>query len=107
MPKKYKTQGNHSAQPQSGPDAIEVTFTFDSGDAQEIHLCGDFNRWSPGTVRMIRLNGNGHWERRLVLPPGRYEYKFLVDGEWTPDPQGRECVRNAIGSTNSVVVVSR
>jgi hypothetical protein len=39
------------------------------------------------------------------LPPGRYEYKFIVDGEWIPDPSEPHEVVNAFGSTNSVVEV--
>jgi len=47
------------------------------------------------------------WEKRLLLPPGRYEYKFVVDGVWMHNPDAGENVRNAFGSLNSVVEVRR
>jgi hypothetical protein len=39
------------------------------------------------------------------LPAGRYEYRFVVDGNWISDPCAKESVQNTFGSTNSVVVV--
>jgi hypothetical protein len=30
----------------------------------------------------MQLNQDGIWEKILMLYPGRYEYKFLRDGEW-------------------------
>jgi len=53
---------------------------------------------------MNRQNG-GLWETSLALPPGRYEYKFVVDGQWLPDPNAHENVFNAHGTLNSVVEV--
>ena len=49
----------------------------------------------------------GKWEKQITLPPGRYEYKFIVDGMWIADPAGAQEVLNAFGSTNSVVEVAR
>ena len=37
---------------------------------------------------------------------GRYEYLFVVDGQWLPDPNARESVQNPYGGTNSVLTVS-
>ena len=48
---------------------------------------------------------DGLWETSLALPPGRYEYKFVVDGQWRPDPNAHENVFNAHGTLNSVVEV--
>jgi len=42
---------------------------------------------------------------KVWLPAGRYEYRFVVDGQWISDPRAKECVQNAFGSTNSVLVV--
>jgi 1,4-alpha-glucan branching enzyme len=84
---------------------IEVTFALEGGDARAVYLCGDFNAWSPAILHMIRRNEDGHWEKRLALEPGRYEYKFVVDGEWIHDPNACENVPNPHGSLNSVVEV--
>jgi 1,4-alpha-glucan branching enzyme len=84
---------------------IEVTFALERPEAQEVFLCGDFNDWSPSSLRMIRSSQNGLWEKRLALAPGRYEYKFVADGEWIHDPHADQNVPNAGGSLNSVVEV--
>lgn len=48
---------------------------------------------------------NGHWARSLALPPGRYEYKFVVAGQWLPDPNAHEYAFNGYGTLNSVIEV--
>ena len=45
------------------------------------------------------------YETTLHLPPGRYEYKFLINGTWCADPECTEWVRNHVGSLNSVIRV--
>jgi 1,4-alpha-glucan branching enzyme len=53
---------------------------------------------------MTRQEG-GRWETALALWPGRYQYKFVVDGQWMNDPNARENILNQHGSFNSVVEV--
>ena len=45
------------------------------------------------------------WEATLALQPGRYEYKFVADGEWLHDPNAQENLPNPHGSLNSVMEV--
>ncbi len=45
------------------------------------------------------------WKATVALPPGRYEYRFVVDGQWISDPNAKESVGNSFGSTNAVVVI--
>lgn len=52
----------------------------------------------------MEKDGTG-WKATLSLPPGRYEYKFVVDGQWMSDPGAKESVRNDFGGTNSILVV--
>ncbi|MGI8437999.1 MAG: hypothetical protein ACR2NX_14050, partial [Chthoniobacterales bacterium] len=42
----------------------------------------------------------------IPLKPGRYEYKFFVDGRWTGDPANTETAPDRHGGLNSVVVVN-
>ena len=67
-------------------------------------MSGEFNGWSPETANLSRQDG-GLWETSLALQPGRYEYKFVVDGRWLPDPSVNENVYNAHGTLNSVLEV--
>jgi len=47
----------------------------------------------------------GIGKRRLLLAPGRYQYKFIVDGDWIADPTAQNNVPNEHGSLNLVVEV--
>ncbi|HSY29858.1 MAG TPA: glycogen-binding domain-containing protein, partial [Burkholderiaceae bacterium] len=80
-------------------------FTLNRPDAQIVYLCGNFNEWSPRSLRMFRRNLNGPWEKRVPLRPGRYQYKFIVDGEWIHDPAARENAANDHGTLNSIIEV--
>jgi len=83
---------------------VKVTFAlFDLG-AKRAWLSGEFNGWSPKTTPM-RWHEAGHWEATVPLAPGRYEYKFIIDGEWIPDSLAAENVWNKHGTLNSVVHV--
>jgi 1,4-alpha-glucan branching enzyme len=53
--------------------------------AQEVCVAGSFNDWHPSVTPMIRLD-DGTWAKELALAPGRYEYRFVVDGQWVDDP---------------------
>jgi len=77
---------------------------FKHPDATEVCIAGVFNDWHPTATRMISL-GEGKWAKELSLPPGRYEYRFVVDGEWVDDPAAKETVANPFGGFNAVLVV--
>jgi len=81
----------------------DVVFTLDQPEAETVFLCGDFNEWSPRSLRMFRRADQGQWKKHLPLPPGRYEYKFVVDGEWIHDAKAEENKPNVHGSINSVL----
>lgn len=85
---------------------VKVTFVFPTCQccAKHVSLSGDFNGWSPDATPMMRYD-DGHWETTIELAPGRYEYKFVRDGEWMPDLLARENVWNQHGTLNSVVEV--
>lgn len=83
----------------------EVVFALERADAKQVILSGDFNDWSRSSLPMIRREC-GRWEKRLLLPKGRFEYKFIVDGTWIADPSTSRFVANAFGSTNSVIEIS-
>ena len=102
MHKRTKHQASQAnGTPKATEKQIDVVFALERAEAKEVYLCGDFNEWSPTNLPMIQ-RGACRWEKRVTLPLGRYEYKFIVDGQWTPDPYGPQEVVNAFGSTNSV-----
>ena len=86
------------ARPESG-DGV-VRFVYTDAAAQEVHLVGDFNGWSPNATP-LDLDHDATWVTLVFLDPGTYEYKFLVDGSWQLDPDNPEQSPNG----NSVVRV--
>jgi 1,4-alpha-glucan branching enzyme len=86
-------------------------FSCDAPHAGVVYLAGTFNDWDPTAAPLTR-RADGTWAISLNLPPGRYEYKFVVDGEWCCEPgcetahQGcPKCVPNSFGTMNRVVEV--
>ena len=72
--------------------------------AKEVILMGDFNKWNAKTHPMKRMKA-GAWEKIVMCPPGRYEYKFLVDGKWWTDPKSEQTCYNCFGTENSGMVI--
>ena len=99
--KKNKTNNK----PAGGPGTRSVRIEFDHATATRIAIAGTFNDWRPGVTPMVSL-GEGRWVKELVLPPGVYEYRLVVDGEWMADPRASESVGNPFGEMNSVLKVN-
>ena len=86
---------------------VDVTFTLPADvHAGIVALCGEFNDWSAEDARLER-GSDGSWRATVALEPGRsYRYRYLLDGQrWENDRQADRYVPNALGSTDSVVVV--
>jgi 1,4-alpha-glucan branching enzyme len=82
----------------------KVDFTFYAQEAREIFLAGDFNQWNTQSLSMKR-GQKGMWKLKTPLPPGRYEYKFYVDGNWFEGSTGTEQVLNPFGTQNFVLKI--
>ncbi len=54
-------------------------------DAEKVILTGSFNNWSRNELLMNKTATG--WELPYVVAPGNYEYKFIIDGKWMPDPE--------------------
>lgn len=60
----------------------EVT-VFWCGMAESVRIMGSFDGWSQGEDLSPEYTGSfTKFSTTLMLRPGRYEVKFLVDGEW-------------------------
>lgn len=96
--------------PQCKPGGIVVSIR--APEAKEVFVAGTFNNWNARAQRLKRTGKEGHWVATLDLPPGRYEYKFIVDGRWCcelgcdgPYNGCPGCVPNALGTMNRTLVV--
>jgi chromosome partitioning protein len=82
-----------------------VLFVTDAPDAQQVNLAGDFNNWSPTATPMQRIENGIGFQALLPLGPGRYRYRYVVDGRWNNDPYNNMAEMNPFGELNSVVEV--
>lgn len=82
-----------------------VNFSFEAPDAKVVLLGGDFNQWNANTHPM-KKDESGVWKKTVTLEPGRYEYKFLVDGQWRNDPNNDQACANCFGTHNNVLAIS-
>ncbi len=79
-------------------------FTLFAPEASKVCVAGDFNNWDPTTHPMRKFKQGVH-TKKVKLEPGRYEYKFVVDGEWQADPENSNRQISDIGSENSVLEI--
>ena len=83
---------------------FKIRFAVNAPWAKRVFVAGSFNEWDPKTTPLEERSA-GRWETTLSLPPGRYEYKFVVDGQWTHDPTALQNVPDQYGALNSVIEV--
>lgn len=82
-----------------------VVLTFRYPRARSVAVVGEFNDWRESAQPLVYDAALDEWRIELWLKPGRYEYKFLVDGrDWWND-QNAPKVPNVWGSENSYVDV--
>jgi 1,4-alpha-glucan branching enzyme len=81
-----------------------VTFSFNAPKARKVSLVGEFNNWDPAKHPM-KSDDNDLWTKTIVLEPGTYNYKFLMDEKWMIDTQNDSSRLNRYGTLNSLITV--
>jgi cyclomaltodextrinase / maltogenic alpha-amylase / neopullulanase len=71
----------------------------------EVMLAGTFNDWNVGATPMTDPDGDGIYEATLLLAPGSYQYKYVVDGAWITDEQADGFADDGFGGRNSILRV--
>ena len=59
----------------------KVSFKVSAEPGSEVFVAGTFNNWDPKQHQLRDNPRSGLYSATLVLPPGRHEYKFVVNGE--------------------------
>ncbi|HEY6660675.1 MAG TPA: alpha/beta hydrolase-fold protein [Pyrinomonadaceae bacterium] len=72
-------------------------------DAEAVAIYGSFNNWIQ-TKNYCAREGDG-WTCRIDLAPGRYTYRFLVDGAGLTDPTNPDIEDDGNGHVDSVIVI--
>jgi 1,4-alpha-glucan branching enzyme len=80
----------------------KINFEIIAPEAETAFLVGDFNEWNI-SAHPCKRNAKGVWKTSIKLVPGRYEYRFLIDGEWRNDPKSSAFASNPFGSDNCVI----
>ncbi len=83
----------------------KVTFSLLAPEAQTVALAGDFTSWQAEPLS-LKKQKSGVWKIAVPLPPGSYQYRFLVDGKWCDDPECVQRAPNPFGDQNCVRVVA-
>lgn len=82
-----------------------TTLTLTGQPGMKVFVAGSFNNWDPTAIPMVEKK-KGSYSATLDLAPGIYEYKFVIDGVWTLDPNPeRDWTQNGLGTLNSLLRV--
>jgi 1,4-alpha-glucan branching enzyme len=82
----------------------DYTFKLDRyPEAKKVYVAGSFNGWNVDNYAMVRKDGK--WIFPIYLKPGKYTYKFIVDGKWILDPGNELWENNEYGTGNSILWV--
>jgi hypothetical protein len=93
--------------PDAAPACGEHTFMYTNATAQTVLVTGSFTNWAsapPGALAMTSA-GAGAFTLTKQLGPGKFSYKFIVDGVWLADPQNPSQENDGFGGQNSVIVL--
>ncbi len=80
-----------------------VLFTVEAPGAAHVQLAGDFNDWMPDRAEMVPEGRI--WTKRLDLAPGRYRYRYVIDGQWHCDPRNAAVEPSPFGGNDSLLVL--
>lgn len=72
--------------------------------ANKVILSGNFNDWNEHELEMTK--GNDNWNISLALRPGFYKYKYIIDGKWTLDPEGKAIESGVHGELDNWIIVA-
>lgn len=83
--------------------AQPVGFAYEAPRAKAVYIAGSF---PPAWLKRYPMTRgpHGRWQTVLDLPPGRYEFQFLVNGTWHVNPD-YSTVDDGLGGRNNVVLV--
>jgi len=82
-----------------------ILFVQPLNGTRALAIAGEFNHWS-ATAHPLRINADlGVFEMIVKLPPGKYQYRLVVDGRWIADSYNPQTQFNSYGEPNSVITV--
>ncbi|GEM_PF-136436 len=92
---------NHFRKPEG---SAWVTFKLHAEPHADVYLAGTFNKWNPRELKLEESH-EGLFSITVLVPEGRNEYKFIVNGTWCNSPECKDLAPNSYGTMNSVIYV--
>ncbi len=90
---------------QSKPSRKRVSFEIEANVGSTVTIAGSFNDWDCSKKALADKSDCGLFKCTMLLEPGSYEYKFVVDGTWTLDPGNPNFIPNDQGTLNSIITI--
>ncbi|MBC7946867.1 MAG: hypothetical protein H7Y42_03230 [Chitinophagaceae bacterium] len=81
-------------------DSVTTFFLRSNLEVRSVMLAGSFNEWDPNALAMRKTDSG--WIADVKLGPGKYWYKFVLDGNWRIDQDNRLSENDGQGNINSV-----
>lgn len=100
-----KSRSSKTTKPAATTGRKRIEFSIEAAGSSSVAVAGTFNDWEPAPLTAKSKGKSARFSRVFLLPPGRYEYKFVVDGEWISDPNCAATVINEHGTLNSCLQV--
>eukprot|EP00300_Choanocystis_sp_HF-7_P038103 c5467_g1_i1.p1 GENE.c5467_g1_i1~~c5467_g1_i1.p1 ORF type:complete len:269 (-),score=64.95 c5467_g1_i1:125-931(-) len=97
----FKPPDNPTASDGVRPAHIPHVFKWSHG-GQEVFLTGTFNAWRE---KIPMIKDGTEFSLALELPPGYYEYKFIVNNQWQFAPD-QPATNDAVGNVNNYIEIT-
>ena len=81
-------------------DSMVTFFLRNNTRARRVYLAGNFNDWKPDALAMTPTDSG--WIAHVKLRPGKWWYKFVIDGRWAVDDDNQNRENDGLGNVNSV-----
>ncbi|KAJ2572394.1 hypothetical protein IW140_000845 [Coemansia sp. RSA 1813] len=80
------------------------------GEANSVAIRGTFSddkeKWWRETIPLKRADSEAQYSVMLALRPGRYEFKYVLNGsDWCISTDRYDCANDGDGNTNNVIIV--
>jgi len=89
------------------PKRRRIHFNVQADPGSAVFVAGDFNTWDPRKKALTDRSGGGRFTGCVLLEPGRYEYKLVINDTWCLDPVCGDRVENPCGTLNNVLHVEQ
>lgn len=96
----------YELKPAGKGEAVTVTFSLETSPGRTVGVAGSFNDWDPAVTPMEYDPKEHVYRGSIDLEPGEYEYKFVIDGEWSLDESNPNFYPNDFGTLNSVLTTT-